>query len=44
MRPFSLVAAVLSTAALASCGTSPPAPVQQAAPATTTTPDVPGAD
>ena len=44
MRPFSLVAAVLSAAALASCGTPPPAPVQQAAPTTTTTADVPGAD
>lgn len=38
------IAAVFSMAALAACGTPPPAPAPQAAPTTTTTADVPGAD
>ncbi|RDI20912.1 hypothetical protein [Lentzea flaviverrucosa] len=38
------IAAVFSMAALAACGTPPPAPVPLAAPTTTTTADVPGAD
>lgn len=44
MTRFSLIAAVLSAAAITACGTSP-APVQSTTtPAPTTTPDVPGAD
>ncbi|MCR3747401.1 hypothetical protein [Lentzea californiensis] len=38
------IVAVFSMAALAACGTPPPAPVQQPAPTTTTTADAPGAD
>lgn len=45
MTTIRLIAAVVSAAAIAACGTQPTAPVQQtAAPTTTTTPDLPGAD